>query len=247
MSCKVQQSVCSGCVTYAKSRIDFNNFNTFNNVEEKEIKEKMSGIKSQIVANSTEKNKAKRLIADLLAAKGEIDNAPTLVHIPLREVLGEVKGETFTIYKTEQGMVYEMTNGFMLHIPKNGFTGGLYEMLEWIVDAKDTIDKEEKDIKDFYKEMLTDISLSFSILFGMWIGSKKAIKLRNDIVERYVAFVGEHTDGADLQPADYEAEAEYEKAEKATEMLREMAKEELEKGENYGKGEDESQSHGEKD
>ena len=105
-------------------------------MEEKEIKEKMSGIKSQIVANSTEKNKAKRLIADLLAAKGEIDNAPTLVHIPLREVLGEVKGETFTIYKTEQGMVYEMTNGFMLHIPKNGFTGGLYEMLEWIVDAK---------------------------------------------------------------------------------------------------------------
>ena len=30
MSCKVQQSVCSGCVTYAKSRIDFNNFNNFN-------------------------------------------------------------------------------------------------------------------------------------------------------------------------------------------------------------------------
>ena len=33
MSCKVQQSVCSDCVTYEKSRIDFNNFNTFNNVE----------------------------------------------------------------------------------------------------------------------------------------------------------------------------------------------------------------------
>ena len=32
MSCKVQQSVCSDCVTYAKSRIKFNTFNTFNNV-----------------------------------------------------------------------------------------------------------------------------------------------------------------------------------------------------------------------
>ena len=32
MSCKVQQSVCSDCVTYAKSRIKFNAFNTFNNV-----------------------------------------------------------------------------------------------------------------------------------------------------------------------------------------------------------------------
>ena len=32
MSCKVQQSVCSDCVTYAKSIIKFNTFNTFNNV-----------------------------------------------------------------------------------------------------------------------------------------------------------------------------------------------------------------------
>ena len=34
MSCKVQQSVCSDCVTYVKSRIKFNTFNTFNNVDE---------------------------------------------------------------------------------------------------------------------------------------------------------------------------------------------------------------------
>ena len=32
MSCKVQQSVCSDCVTYVKNRIKFNTFNTFNNV-----------------------------------------------------------------------------------------------------------------------------------------------------------------------------------------------------------------------
>ena len=202
----------------------------------KEIKAKISGIKSQIVENSTVKNKARRLIADLLAAKGELDNEPTLVHLPMREVLGEVKGDTFTIYKTEQGMVYEMTNGFMLHIPKNGFTGGLYEMLEWLVDAKDTIDKEEKDIKDFYENTMTDLALSFSMLFGMWIGSEKAIKFRYDMVERYVTLVGELIDGGELQTADYEAEAEYEKTEKATEMLREMAKEELEKGKDNGKG-----------
>ena len=33
MSCKVQQSVCSDCVTYVKSRIKFNTFNTFSNVK----------------------------------------------------------------------------------------------------------------------------------------------------------------------------------------------------------------------
>ena len=216
-------------------------------MQTKEIKAKISGIKSQIVENSTVKNKARRLIADLLAAKGELDNEPTIVHLPMREVLGEVKGDTFTIYKTEQGMVYEMTNGFMLHIPKNGFTGGLYEMLEWLVDAKDTIDKEEKDIKDFYENTMTDLALSFSMLFGMWIGSEKAIKFRYDMVERYVTLVGELIDGGELQPADYEAEAEYEKTEKAAEALRTMAKEELEKGKDYGKGKDESKSHGEKD
>ena len=216
-------------------------------MQKKEIKAKIGGIKSQIVENSTVKNKARRLIADLLAAKGELDNEPTLVHLPMRDVLGEVKGDTFTIYKTEQGMVYEMTNGFMLFIPKNGFTSGLYEMLEWLVDAKDTIANEEKDIKDFYENTMTDLALSFSMMFGMWIGSEKAIKFRYEMVERYVTLVGELIDGGELQPADYEAEAEYEKTEKATEMLREMAKEELEKGEDYGKGEDESKSHGEKD
>ena len=38
MSCKVQQSVCSDCVTYVKSRIKFNTFNTFNNVEDLNVK-----------------------------------------------------------------------------------------------------------------------------------------------------------------------------------------------------------------
>ena len=40
MSCKVQKSVCSDCVTYVKSRIKFNTFNTFNNVMFLNINEK---------------------------------------------------------------------------------------------------------------------------------------------------------------------------------------------------------------
>ena len=39
MSCKVQQSVCSDCVTYVKSRIKFNTFNTFNNVNYSPVEE----------------------------------------------------------------------------------------------------------------------------------------------------------------------------------------------------------------
>ena len=106
---------------------------------------------------------------------------------------------------------------------------------------------EEKDIKDFYENTMTDLALSFSMLFGMWIGSEKAIKFRYEMIDRYVTLVGELFDELDLQLADYEAEAEYEKTEKAAEALREMAKDELEKNKDYGKGEDESKSHGEKD
>ena len=212
-----------------------------------EIKTKIGGIKSQIVENSTVKNKARRLIADLLAAKGELDNEPTLVHLPMREVLGEVKGDTFTIYKTEQGMVYEMTNGFKLHIPRNGFTSGLYEIMEFLVDYADKIKDETEEIQGFYKGSMVDISLSFAMLFGMWSGNEKAIKLRYEMIDKYVSMVEECFDDMDLLPADYASEAEYEKTEKAVEALREMAKEELEKGKDYGKGEDESKSHGEKD
>lgn len=212
-----------------------------------EIKAKIGGIKSQIVENSTVKNKARRLIADLLAAKGELDNEPTLVHLPMREVLGEVKGDTFTIYKTEQGMVYEMTNGFMLHIPKNGFTSGLYEIMEFLVDYADKIKDESEEIQDFYNSSMIGISLSFAMLFGMWSGNEKAIKFRYEMVERYALLVEDLLDDMDLLPADYASEAEYEKTEKAAEALRTMAKEELEKGKDYGKAEDESKSHGEKD
>ena len=76
------------------------------------------------------------------------------------------------------------------------------------------------------------------MLFGMWIGSEKAIKFRYEMVERYVTLVGELIDGGELQPADYASEAEYEKTEKAVESLRTMAKEELKKGNDYGKAED---------
>lgn len=212
-----------------------------------EIKAKIGGIKSQIVENSTVKNKARRLIADLLAAKGELDNEPTLVHLPMREVLGKVKGDTFTIYKTDQGMVYEMTNGFMLHIPRNGFTSGLYEIMEFLVDYADKIKDESEEIQDFYNSSMIGISLSFAMLFGMWSGNEKAIKFRYEMVERYALLVEDLLDDMDLLPADYASEAEYEKTEKAAEALRTMAKEELEKGKDYGKAEDESKSHGEKD
>lgn len=212
-----------------------------------EIKAKIGGIKSQIVENSTVKNKARRLIADLLAAKGELDNEPTLVHLPMREVLGKVKGDTFTIYKTDQGMVYEMTNGFMLHIPRNGFTSGLYEIMEFLVDYADKIKDESEEIQDFYNSSMIGISLSFAMLFGMWSGNEKAIKFRYEMVERYALLVEDLLDDMDLLPADYASEAEYEKTEKAAEVLRTMAKEELEKGKDYGKAEDESKSHGEKD
>ena len=58
------------------------------------------------------------------------------------------------------------------------------------------------------------------------------------MIDRYVTLVGELFDELDLPLADYASEAEYEKTEKAVEALREMAKEELKKGKDYGKGED---------
>ena len=46
MSCKVQQSVRSNCVTYEKGRIYFNYFNTFYNVTREEAKELLPIIKA---------------------------------------------------------------------------------------------------------------------------------------------------------------------------------------------------------
>ena len=57
MSSKVQQPVCSDCVTYAKSRIDFNYFNTFN-----DVKNYVSGVRKSV--------------ADMLAALRRLKKEP---------------------------------------------------------------------------------------------------------------------------------------------------------------------------
>ena len=63
MSCKVQQSVCSDCVTYAKSKIKFNTFNTFNNVTQIPLKyRKETLIPDEIVKGVKPRDKQYTLI-----------------------------------------------------------------------------------------------------------------------------------------------------------------------------------------
>lgn len=63
MSCKVQQSVCSDCVTYVKSKIKFNTFNTFNNVTQIPLKyRKETLIPDEIVKGVKPRDKQYTLI-----------------------------------------------------------------------------------------------------------------------------------------------------------------------------------------
>ena len=60
MSSKVQQSVCSDCVTYAKSRIKFNTLNTFNNVDRAK-NQSVLAINEKNIERILELNKGKEL------------------------------------------------------------------------------------------------------------------------------------------------------------------------------------------
>ena len=66
MSCKVQQSVCSDCVTYVKSRIKFNTFNTFNNVDQFEVDGKTKD-RQKLIKEAMENHKIPTKFRDRLA------------------------------------------------------------------------------------------------------------------------------------------------------------------------------------
>ena len=97
MSSKVQQSVCSDCVTYAKSRIDFNHFNTFN-----DVKNYVSGVRKSI--------------ADMLAALRRLKkNRPTL-HRTVHGTNWNTKAKKFQSTHPQWGMTdIKLEDGYLEH------------------------------------------------------------------------------------------------------------------------------------
>jgi hypothetical protein len=197
-------------------------------MEKKELRKEIEEIKTQLKAISRDSHHCDVLIDNLLSLKGQSMIEPTMIHIPMADVESSIEGETFTMTKTKQGVVYHQKNGFDLVIPYNGMTGGLFEHINWLIDNKDTIDQEEdQDVKDFYHFSMLEVAYTFQMLFGLWMNDADFFTLRSECIDKYINLVTKKLkewEEAPLQEETHEENAEFEKTMQALETLKEEAR-----------------------
>lgn len=199
-------------------------------MKREELKKKLDEVRVKIKSNSKDAHFAEVLVDELVSLKGQMMIEPTVLHIPLTDIVDSIDGETFTLSKTKQGVLYHQKNGFDLHIPLNGMTSGLCEQITWLIDNKDTIDEEQdQTIKDFYKYSMIDIAYTFQLIFGLWMNDIEFMELRSECINKYIELVTKKLkewEESPLQEETHEENAEFEKTVIALETLKDEIKRE---------------------
>lgn len=75
------------------------------------MKQKLEETKAKLKANSKDAHFADALISDLLSIKGQLSHEPTLVHIPLDDIVDSFSGNYFEMATTKDGTSIYKTNG----------------------------------------------------------------------------------------------------------------------------------------
>lgn len=196
-------------------------------MDKKELRKQLEETKTQLKGLCNDAHHAEVLIDKIVSLKGQMMIDPTLVHIPLSDVIDSIDGETFSLSKTKQGVVYHQKNGFNLFIPLNGMTNGLFEMINWLVDNKEKIETEEQDVKDFYKYTMLDVAYTFQMIFGMWTNDKELFDFRAESINKYIEIMTKKLNeiaNGEAHEEDHAENAEFEKTLYALDTLKEEVK-----------------------
>jgi hypothetical protein len=130
-------------------------------MDKKELKKDLADIKAKIKANSTDAHFADTLIAELLSIKGQLDHEPTLVHLPLNDIKGSLKGDTFNIYAMKNGdAVYRLKGGLTL-IATNAFESLNATLRDFVFNQDEINELLSEDDKALYE---TDLFATTMIL-----------------------------------------------------------------------------------
>lgn len=120
-------------------------------MEKELLKSKLNELKTKIKTNSKDAHFADTLLDELLSIKGQIDVDPTLVHIPISDIVDEVDGETFTMAITKQGdAIYHVKGGYTL-VADGIRMYGLAQTIKDYIENKhvyETLTDEQKELYD---------------------------------------------------------------------------------------------------
>lgn len=175
------------------------------------LKKKLDEVKKKIKANSKDAHFADTLVDELLSLKGQLGIEPTLVHIPVDDVVKTLKGETFEMSLTKHGdAIYHVYGGYTIVADGNRMRSLANAIADYVVNQElvEELDEKEREVYDL------DLSASAYVLNIPMLAFGDP-NLKYDLATMIVAYLRKTYDEALAQPLQEETRAEDAKFEEA--------------------------------
>lgn len=184
------------------------------------LTKKLNECKDKLKFLSKDAHFAESLIDELISTQKQLDIEPTLVHIPIKNVIKEYDYGHFKIIDTKSGIVFSTTGFNMIVRPiQQSLYGQIKALLIW-KDQYDTFNEEQKANYDDVFFRTTLILLNPIICFSnddYWIEQSKYLaEKQNEFFEKLA--------NEPLQDEDMVSDDEFMEKVKFTEELKEEAK-----------------------
>lgn len=118
------------------------------NKTKEKLREKLASLKNEILSQTPDNAKNKKLMDEILSVQSQLDVEPTLVHIPTSEILKEYDNGSIVIYRCKNCIVWHVRGGETKVIYPT--MTGEYQFLQQMLDMKDEYDTLDKELKDAY-------------------------------------------------------------------------------------------------
>ena len=188
------------------------------------LKKKLDEVKKRIKANSKDAHFADALVDELLSLKGQLGIEPTLVHIPVGDVVKTLKGETFEMSLTKHGdAIYHVYGGYTIVADGNRMRSLANAISDYVVNQElvESLDEKEREMYDL------DLSASAYVLNIPMLAFGDP-NLKYDLASTMVSYLRKTYEEALAQPLQEEtrdADAKFEDAAIALDKLKNDAKE----------------------
>ena len=124
---------------------------------ENEIKGKIQDIKQVILANSQDSEYVSNKIDELLSLKGQLDIEPTIVHIPLANVIQEYDNGHLRIIRCKDCIIWQNKGGFSFIVKPTMIA--LYEFFDGLLLMKAKYEELTDEEKQYYDTAYFGLSL----------------------------------------------------------------------------------------
>lgn len=194
-------------------------------MKKEELKSRLEEVKNQIKTNSKDAHFAEKLLDEALSLKGQLSVEPIVLDCGKEE--DSVSDETFTITKTNKGVLYHTTGGYSIFA-----TPQCVSLYEELTDVLSHLKEEEQGIKAETEEEEKNIEILLSAVSHVLnlpmiaFGDASFMYQVATIVLEYINKTYEDLMNKELQEETPEEDAQFKEATRAVETIAKEIKKE---------------------